>query len=113
MPSIPTSRGGGKLWQLLIPHKVKIFIWRFCHNNVPVRNRLRSKGANVHIACPLYVKDIEHMTHIFFDCDFAVECWSHVNLVYDMREVEVVSVWLLDKLENAPVEESSRICTVL
>lgn len=110
--SLPVSRGWGKFWQLLIPHKMKIFIWRFCRNNVPVHKRLRSKGANVPITCPLCVKDIEHMTHIFFDYDFATDCWRHMNLVYDMREVEVVSEWLLDKLEKAPVEESSRICTV-
>lgn len=30
-----------------------------------------------------------------------------------MREVEFVSDWLLDKIDNAPAEESFMICTVL
>lgn len=45
--SIPQSGGWKKIWKLLIPHKMKVFLWRFCRNNIPVRDRLRSKGVQV------------------------------------------------------------------
>lgn len=35
--NIQQSRGWQKIWSLLIPHKIKIFIWRFCHNILPTR----------------------------------------------------------------------------
>lgn len=36
--------GWSELWKPEVPHKVKVFLWRFGRNNVPVRNLLRSKG---------------------------------------------------------------------
>lgn len=38
------SGGWKKLWRLNIPHKIKIFLWRVCKNNLEVRNCLRNKG---------------------------------------------------------------------
>lgn len=85
---IVQCHGWNKIWSLLIPHKVKIFIWRFCRNLVPVRSRLSSKGIRLPITCPMCNADVEHLLHLFFDCHFAVQCWNYVGLVYDMRQVE-------------------------
>lgn len=38
------SKGWSKLWRLDLPHKMKIFLWRFCRNNIPVKSRLSMKG---------------------------------------------------------------------
>lgn len=38
--AIPNSDGWKKIWKLPVPHKMKVFLWRFCRNNIPVRNRL-------------------------------------------------------------------------
>lgn len=78
------SNGWGKIWKLTLPHKVKVFFWRFCKNNIPVRNRLRSKGVSLPILCPMCEVDVEHLLHIFFDCSFAKQCWSYVGCVMDM-----------------------------
>lgn len=32
------SQGWAKIWTMEVPHKVRIFVWRLCRNNVPVRN---------------------------------------------------------------------------
>lgn len=39
--------------------------------------------------------DVEHVLHLFFDCDFAGQCWQKAYLYYDMREVENAAEWLL------------------
>ena len=49
------SDGWGKIWRLGIPHKIKVFLWRMCRNNVPVRNLLRVKGIHVPISCVMCV----------------------------------------------------------
>lgn len=59
------------------------------------------------------LKDMEHLLHVFFDCEFASQCWSFVGLVYDMRSVEDASEWLLSKMSNASVAEIIKLCTVL
>lgn len=38
------SKGWSNIWRLSVPHKIKLFLWRFCRNNVPVRNLLRHRG---------------------------------------------------------------------
>lgn len=43
----PSSTGWNKLWRVGLPHKIRMFLWRFCRNNVPVRKLLRGKGVNV------------------------------------------------------------------
>lgn len=60
--------GRKRLWELPLPHKVKIFLWRFYKNTIPVRNLLRGKGVNVPIIFPLCSQDVEHKLHV---CIFA------------------------------------------
>lgn len=50
--TIRQVNGWSKLWRLNVPHKVKVFLWRFCRNNIPVRNKLRTKGVHNPITCP-------------------------------------------------------------
>lgn len=90
--------GWSELWKLEVPQKIKVFLWRFGRNNVSVRNLLRGKGVQLPIICPMCEKDVEHLLHLFFDCDFAKQCWSVVNLNFDMRNVENALDWLLQKL---------------
>lgn len=74
------STGWSKLWKLLLPHKVRTFIWLFCKNNKPVKVLLRNKKVMTPITCPMCNTDIENMTHSFCECKFAVECWHHSGL---------------------------------
>lgn len=58
-------------------------------------------------------RDIEHLAHVFFDCEVAMQCWSKMGLSYDMITVENVPDWLLQRLTNAPSEEVIKVCIVL
>lgn len=46
---VADSSGWGKLWKLMVPHKMRVFLWRICRNNLPVRNLLRGKGVQANI----------------------------------------------------------------
>lgn len=35
-----SEAGWNQLWKLEVPHKIKVFLWRFGRNNIPVRNKL-------------------------------------------------------------------------
>lgn len=111
--SVPQSVGWKRVWHLKIPQKVKVFIWRFCRNIVPVRKRLSARGLRVPITCPMCLSDIEHMTHLFFDCDFAADCWRHVRLWYEWSAIENACDWLLAQISSTPIEEVTKICIVL
>ncbi|XP_063936211.1 uncharacterized protein LOC135147251 [Daucus carota subsp. sativus] len=88
-------------------------MWRFCRNSLPVRNLLRGRGVLVSVGCSLCVGDIEHVNHLFLDCQFAQDCWSEVNLNYNDREEEYAHEWFLNMLSKAPNDVLIRIATVL
>lgn len=50
--NVKKSDGWGKLWRLSIPHKIKVYLWRFCRN-CPIQNLLRGKGVAVTIECQM------------------------------------------------------------
>lgn len=56
---------------------------------------------------------IEHLLHLFFDCPYAKECWSRVNITYDMQEVESDPDGLLGRLSTCNKVEKERITAVL
>lgn len=96
-----------------IPHKLKNFLWRFYNNNILVRILLRGKGVQTPIVCPMCNRDVEHVLHLFFDCEFARRCWQYVNLIFDMQEVEFATDWLLDKLRTKFMDNLITITKIL
>lgn len=107
------SQGWSNLWKLEIPHKVKIFIWRLCRNNVPVRKVLRSRGVQTPIMCLMCGDDVEHLLHLFLDCSFAQECWGLMGLSFDVLSIEDFQEWLLDKLTTGSKDSKVQLVTVL
>lgn len=79
------SKSWNRIWKLNLPHKSRTFLWRFCNNNIAVRNLFRGKGVATTITCPLCNTDVEHMPHnFFFDCKFASDCWGKLGLWFDI-----------------------------
>lgn len=91
---------------------MKIFLWRFCGNNVPVRNRLKAKGVTLPISYP-FCTDVEHLLHLFFDYLFAQDFWRSAGIVYDMSSVYYAPDWLIGKIEMGTREEVHKISTIL
>ena len=108
-----SSVGWKRLWQLPVPHKIRVFIWRLCRNTIPVRNRLRGKGVPVTISCPMCIVDVEHLRHLFFECSFARECWQLVDLDFDMYDMEYVSDWLINFLATGQLKVLVKMAAML
>lgn len=89
---------GKKLWNLPVPQKMKYFLWRMCKNNIPVRNLLRGRGVQTTIICPMCNSDVEHVRHIFVECQHASNYWDCLGRDFDTIEIETVSSWILEKL---------------
>lgn len=109
----PRSGGWNRLWRMNVPHKLKVLLWRFCRNNLPIRNQLRFRGIPITIMCLLCAVDVEHLLHVFFDCTFAKACWQAAGLGFDMSQVSSPSEWLLNILETSNHDENMKIAIVL
>jgi hypothetical protein len=55
------------VWKLKIPPRVWVFLWLFSQNKVMTRDYLRKRGMPKPLECSL-CKDIETVTHLFFEC---------------------------------------------
>lgn len=106
-------RGWRKLWQLEIPQKARVFLWRVCNNNVPTRNLLRGRGVTTTILCPMCGVDVEHLLHIFLDCEFTKACWRRMGWEFNALGIYDLSEWLLHCLATESKEKSVQIATVL
>lgn len=111
--SVLQSKGWSRLWKLDVPHKVKIFLWRFCRNNIPVKSRLSTKGVQLPLNCPMCDADIEDTLHVFFECPFASACWSFAGKSYALSSSEDVATWLLTKLDTGLTDDIMLIVKVL
>nr|GEU97092.1 RNA-directed DNA polymerase, eukaryota [Tanacetum cinerariifolium] len=64
-------------WNLNIPIKVNVFLWRLSLNKLPLRVNLDKKDIDVDtILCPICNDDVESVNHLFFTCDMAKDLWA-------------------------------------
>jgi len=69
-----------KIWQMRLPNKVNMFIWRLAHNSLPVRRNLARRGVKLDTVCPVCERFDEDCCHLFFKCKGAKACWREMNL---------------------------------
>lgn len=67
----------------------------------------------VPVTYPMCSQDIEHMTHLFIDCEFAAGCWDHAQINYDWMTIELAHEWLLEKISTRSIVEVTQICIIL
>ena len=68
------------IWKLNVPNKVKMFMWRFAHNSLPVQRNLARRGVVIDTRCPVCARLDEDCGHLFFKCKYAKLCWRMMNM---------------------------------
>ncbi|WOH01628.1 hypothetical protein DCAR_0521012 [Daucus carota subsp. sativus] len=110
---VQQSKGWNKIWNLEVPHKIKVFLWRFCRNTLPIRILLRGRGVPAPIVCSMCTGEVEHLRHLFFECGFAKECWQQKGFDSNVWDIESSHEWLLHTLANGPDEILVKMVSVL
>jgi hypothetical protein len=64
------------LWQLKIPSKVKIFIWRALHGILPLKSILYNRHIGTTGGCPICNQGPEDISHLLFQCEAAQNLWE-------------------------------------
>ena len=77
-----------KLWQLRIPNKVKIHLWRACMNALPTRQCLSRRHLLLDSMCPVCHSDRQTMTH-------AQNVWALIPGHIQKLQVATVDFFLL------------------
>ncbi|GJX46081.1 RNA-directed DNA polymerase, eukaryota, reverse transcriptase zinc-binding domain protein [Tanacetum coccineum] len=77
--------GNHRLWNLWIPRKVNICVWRASLNRLPTRANLASRGVDLDSAnCPFCNNITEDLDHCVTKCPIVLPIWRKVWSWWDM-----------------------------
>ena len=65
-----------KLWQLNVPPKVRMFLWRACSNVLPTRENLHRWRVQVDPYCEICCQNPESVGHLLWECSLARNMWA-------------------------------------
>lgn len=69
------------IWNLSVPHRVKLHLWRACRNTLPTKDQLSKRRVNCGSFCTRCSQAIENTWHIFVSCPLAVQYWRKCGLM--------------------------------
>jgi hypothetical protein len=87
------------LWKLLIPGKVKIFIWRALHGILPFKSILINRHIGTAGECPIFHQGPEDIMHLLFKCHTYKDLWQSLGLENTIDEATSV-----DRARSAVLE---------
>lgn len=93
-----------KFWNLKIPKKVKIFMWRALSDCLPTKDQLRLRKVNVDPMCPVCNSEPETVIHSLITCPYAKCCWEATGCIYDMATSTNFRQWLSSITEHCSYE---------
>lgn len=78
--SLHVDENWRKLWDIRIPQKVKVFLWRAARGCLPTRHCLQSRGVKCDDRCVFCERSYENDWHLFFGCDETKSVWEEAEL---------------------------------
>lgn len=87
------------IWSVMIPPKVRLFLWKFNHGILPLKSFLsvRLQGNFPSITCSWCRLGEENQFHLFYECELAQWAWSFISLWWD-TDFSDIDVLTLDSL---------------
>lgn len=95
LPSCSNSRGTNwsVLWKLIIPEKIKIFIWKAAKNLLPTAGNLWERKIIQEVHCKRCGDGVENIWHALISCKAAKKVWQSSALAsafQDMRSTDIL-----------------------
>ena len=104
-----------KIWNLKLPGKVRIFLWRLTHNSLPLRLNIKRKKIELDTRCPICERLDEDGGHLFLKCKKVKKVWRQL-LLEDVR-IQLMaapnSLVFMDSIWSLPKEKQELVCILL
>lgn len=104
------GRGGDRcwkeIWELKVPGKVKLFMWKAGNEILPTRRNLKLRKIVEDSICPICKEMEETVMHIVWQCPVASDVWAEFNKTlqkWSSHEDDLLSLWekMMDKVGKA------------
>lgn len=83
------------IWNAKVPQKIKIFLWKACHNCLPIQVNMRKRRLCNSQLCLVCGEDAETIEHAFLLCAWTRPLWfgSQMALCPRPDNVSIFSTW--------------------
>ncbi|MBA0819240.1 hypothetical protein Gohar_021731 [Gossypium harknessii] len=81
-----------KLWNLQLPTKILILIWRISWNYIPSLANLRQKRVTTTARCPRGCSEEEDSFYVFRQCLVSMDAWISLNMAW-VTEYTDQNIW--------------------
>lgn len=110
-----------KLWNLKLPGKVRIFIWRCLHNAIPCLCVLANRHIGNNSQCPICNQSAEDISHALFKCERAKLVWEALGwkssiekaVLVDRSGTSIMDFLLCDQSSQNPYMEPVQFSEVV
>ncbi|CAN0886781.1 hypothetical protein LINGRAHAP2_LOCUS15440, partial [Linum grandiflorum] len=92
-PMLVDSHLWAKVWSSPIQPKLKIFIWKFFHNILPLREALARHSIDVILNCPVCGQDVGTVHHLFQRCVVAQQLGNLMGCQSFLLDHHPVALW--------------------
>lgn len=89
------------IWGLLLPPKVKTFLWIVCHQKLLPNVQRQKRGLTQVPTCPSCDYPMKAIAHLFKDCPFSLAIWNYLQ-IGDNSSPDLMDFkkWLLRNLQS-------------
>ncbi|KAL2903860.1 hypothetical protein RDABS01_002570 [Bienertia sinuspersici] len=110
-----TTEVWGKTWSLVLPPKVKVFLWRACARALPTKCGLAVRGIGDDVVCHVCGAEKEDIIHALVHCPAARVVWEASDVVLDFEELTYASdflAWWEAALNNLKVDDCCKVAMI-
>ena len=85
-----------------------LFAWKILHNAIPVRSKLARRGIQCDTTCSLYNSEVESISHLFLQCNFARAIWfgMDVNIRHLVYQNCSLQQWISQLCSNTTDQDN-------
>ena len=97
-----------KIWEIEVPKKVQIFVWRMLRNILPVKVSLAKKHITADLRCPRCSQGDETVLHAIRLCPEARVVWEQLNFNWD-GNIDETEEWFFNVMAKAELVELQQL----
>ncbi|XP_043705323.1 uncharacterized protein LOC122655170 [Telopea speciosissima] len=79
----PQPEWGWAVWQRSLQPRNSIFGWRLANGALPTDDKVKRKSVSFASRCELCAADCETKSHLFLECNFAIQVWKEILFIFN------------------------------
>nr|XP_029146216.1 uncharacterized protein LOC114924798 [Arachis hypogaea] len=91
-----------EVWRMEVPQKIKMFLWKACHDILPVGSNLYKRKMASDPVCKICLKSSETVEHALLLCDWARATWfgAECQWTQTVETVSSIGKWMVECIKR-------------